>query len=209
MATAGDTHLCGEDFDDRMVEHQCSRPGMDAMTSSTNANAQMKSCVDDVLLVGGSTRIPKVQQLLTEHFGKELCKVINADQAIAYGAALQAAILTRTGNKDVPALLLQDGTPLPLIVTMNEREHHLMVPMNAAIPLKREQRFRCLNEEETLTVGVFPEKQDHFWISTCAWTSTSMVLLNVWLHRNNAEGKITIPVQRLSGEEIQKTTLDA
>ncbi|XP_027348777.1 heat shock cognate 70 kDa protein 2 isoform X4 [Abrus precatorius] len=166
-ATAGDTHLGGEDFDNRMVNHfvqefkrknkkdisgnaralrrlrtACERAkrtlsstaqttieidslyeGIDFYTTITRArfeelnmdlfrkcmepvekclrDAKMdKSSVHDVVLVGGSTRIPKVQQLLQDFFnGKELCKSINPDEAVAYGAAVQAAILSGEGNE--------------------------------------------------------------------------------------------------------------
>jgi heat shock 70kDa protein 1/2/6/8 len=68
-----------------------------------------------VVLVGGSTRIPKVQQLLQDFFnGKELCKSINPDEAVAYGAAVQAAILSGEGSEKVQDLLLLDVTPLSL-----------------------------------------------------------------------------------------------
>lgn len=74
-----------------------------------------KSTVHDVVLVGGSTRIPKVQQLLQDFFnGKELNKSINPDEAVAYGAAVQAAILTGEGGEKVQDLLLLDVTPLSL-----------------------------------------------------------------------------------------------
>ncbi|XP_042059537.1 heat shock cognate 70 kDa protein-like [Salvia splendens] len=74
-----------------------------------------KSSVLDLVLVGGSTRIPKVQQLLQDFFnGKELCKSINPDEAVAYGAAVQAAILSGEGNEKVQDLLLLDVTPLSL-----------------------------------------------------------------------------------------------
>nr|GEW89612.1 heat shock cognate 70 kDa protein 2-like [Tanacetum cinerariifolium] len=74
-----------------------------------------KNSVDDVVLVSGSTRIPKVQLLLQDFFnGKELCKSINPDEAVAYGAAVQAAILTGEGNQKVQDLLLLDVTPLSL-----------------------------------------------------------------------------------------------
>lgn len=67
----------------------------------------------EVVLVGGSTRIPKVQQLLQDFFnGKELCKAINPDEAVAYGAAVQAAILSGEGSEKVQDLLLLDVTPL-------------------------------------------------------------------------------------------------
>jgi len=72
-----------------------------------------KGTIDDVVLVGGSTRVPKVQQLLQDFFnGKELCKSINPDEAVAYGAAVQAAILSGEGNEKVQDLLLLDVTPL-------------------------------------------------------------------------------------------------
>ncbi|GMP67881.1 hypothetical protein CsSME_00027716 [Camellia sinensis var. sinensis] len=73
-----------------------------------------KSTVHDVVLVGGSTRIPKVQQLLQDFNGKELCKSINPDEAVAYGASVQAAILSGEGNEKVQDLLLLDVTPLSL-----------------------------------------------------------------------------------------------
>jgi len=60
-----------------------------------------KGTIDDVVLVGGSTRVPKVQQLLQDFFnGKELCKSINPDEAVAYGAAVQAAILSGRGQRE-------------------------------------------------------------------------------------------------------------
>nr|GEU40119.1 heat shock cognate 70 kDa protein 2-like [Tanacetum cinerariifolium] len=127
-ATAGDTHLGGEDFDNRMrtlsstaqttIEIDSLFEGIDFYSSITRArfeelnmdlfrkcmepvekcmrDAKMdKNSVHDVVLVGGSTRIPKVQQLLQDFFyGKELCKSINPDEAVVYGAAVQAAILT-------------------------------------------------------------------------------------------------------------------
>merc|ERR1712216_982906 len=181
-ATAGDTHLGGEDFDARLLQHfiaefkrknkkditgnpkamrrlrtACERAkrtlsstaqtsieidslfeGVDFYTSITRArfeelcmdlfrkcmdpvektlrDAKMdKSQVHEVVLVGGSTRIPKVQQLLSDFFnGKELCKSINPDEAVAYGAAVQAAILSGEGSEKVQDLLLLDVTPLSL-----------------------------------------------------------------------------------------------
>ena len=71
--------------------------------------------VHEVVLVGGSTRIPKVQQLLSDFFnGKDLCKSINPDEAVAYGAAVQAAILSGEGNEKVQDLLLLDVSPLSM-----------------------------------------------------------------------------------------------
>merc|ERR1712031_94058 len=73
-----------------------------------------KRGVHEVVLVGGSTRIPKVQSMIQEFFnGKEPCKSINPDEAVAFGAAVQAAILTGEGSSQVQDLLLLDVTPLP------------------------------------------------------------------------------------------------
>ena len=67
-----------------------------------------------MVLVGGSTRIPKIQELLTELFGKEPCKSINPDEAVAYGATVQAAIITDDSSDELQDLLLLDVTPLTL-----------------------------------------------------------------------------------------------
>merc|ERR1711871_1742300 len=183
-ATAGDTHLGGEDFDNRLLNHFCAEfkrkskkdllnsgnkralrrlrtacerakrtlsssaqasieidslfEGVDFYTSITRArfeelcmdlfrkcmdpvektlrDAKMdKSQVDDIVLVGGSTRIPKVQQMLSDFFnGKDLCKNINPDEAVAYGATVQAAILGGVKDDTTNDILLLDVTPLSL-----------------------------------------------------------------------------------------------
>jgi heat shock protein 1/8 len=181
-ATAGDTHLGGEDFDNRMVNFfvtefkrkykkditdnaralrrlrtSCERAkrtlsgstqasieidslydGIDFYSSITRArfeemNADLfrstmdpvekvlrdskidKANVHEIVLVGGSTRIPKIQQLVSDYFsGKEPCKSINPDEAVAYGAAVQAAILSGETSEKVSDLLLLDVTPLSL-----------------------------------------------------------------------------------------------
>ncbi len=75
-----------------------------------------QASIDEIVLVGGSTRIPKLQQLLQNFFnGKELNKSINPDEAVAYGAAVQAAILTGDKSEDVKDLLLLDVAPLSLV----------------------------------------------------------------------------------------------
>jgi len=70
--------------------------------------------VDDIVLVGGSTRVPKIQTMLAEFFGKKLCRSLNPDEAVAYGAAVQGAILTGARSKATDNLLLLDVTPLSL-----------------------------------------------------------------------------------------------
>jgi heat shock 70kDa protein 1/2/6/8 len=82
-----------------------------------------KSQIHEIVLVGGSTRIPKVQKLLQDLFnGKELNKSINPDEAVAYGAAVQAAILTGDKSEDVKDLLLLDVAPLSLVRIDQYRE---------------------------------------------------------------------------------------
>jgi heat shock protein 1/8 len=75
-----------------------------------------KASIHEIVLVGGSTRIPKVQKLLQDFFnGKELNKSINPDEAVAYGAAVQAAILTGDKSEEVKDVLLLDVAPLSLV----------------------------------------------------------------------------------------------
>jgi L1 cell adhesion molecule like protein len=208
-ATAGDTHLGGEDFDSRMVEYfmeefkrkhkkdlieskksvrrlrtACENAkrtlssstvatieidslfeGVDFNTSITRAKFEnicedlfrktmdpveqvlrdsklSKSEIHEIVLVGGSTRIPKIQQLLTDYFnGKELCKSINPDECVAYGAAVQAAILTGSKDEKISELLLLDVCPLSLGLETAGGVMTKIINRNTTVPAKKSQIF--------------------------------------------------------------------
>ena len=111
-----------------------------------------RSNIHDVVLVGGSTRIPKIQQLIQDFFhGKELCKSINPDEAVAYGAAFHAATLTgeisKVGNQ---LAVLRDVTPLSLGVELYSGAMNVIVPRNTTIPTKMVGRVTTAYENQTI-----------------------------------------------------------
>jgi L1 cell adhesion molecule like protein len=215
-ATAGDTHLGGEDFDNRLVNHfvqefkrkhkkdltsnaralrrlrtACERAkrtlsssaqtsveidslfeGIDFYTSITRARFEElcqdlfrstmdpvervlrdakidKSSVHEIVLVGGSTRIPKIQKLVSDYFnGKEPNKSINPDEAVAYGAAVQAAILTGDTSSKTQEILLLDVSPLSLGI---ETAGGVMTPLikrNTTIPTKKSEVFSTFSDNQ-------------------------------------------------------------
>jgi len=115
-----------------------------------------KSIVDDVVLVGGSSRIPKVQELLRDFFdGKDLCKSINPDEAIAYGAAVQAALLNE-GMKNVPKLELLDVTSLSLGEVTKSDIMSVVIPRNTTIPVSKTKEFVTTRDNQSeVLIGVY------------------------------------------------------
>lgn len=109
-----------------------------------------KSQIDDVVLVGGSTRIPKVQELLSGYFGgKELCKSVNPDEAVAYGAAVQGAVLMGNRDEKLQDLVLLDVCPLSLGVETSGQIMTVLIPRNTSIPTKKTQFFSTFADNQT------------------------------------------------------------
>ena len=108
-----------------------------------------KDNIDDVVLVGGSTRIPKIQQIVKDYFGKEANKKLHPDEAVAIGAAIQGAIANNVEDEGLERLVLLDVTPLSLGLELNNGKMGILIPRNTTIPCEKVEKYRNARDNQT------------------------------------------------------------
>jgi len=165
----------GEDFSETLTRAKFEELNMDLFRSTMKPVKKVlddsdltKKDIDEVILVGGSTRIPKIQQLVKEFFnGKEPSRGVNPDEAVAYGAAVQACVLSGNdcGAKDI---LVIDTVPLSLGIETVGGVLSKIITRNTAIPTKKSQEFStAADNQDTVTISVYEGerplvKDNHF-----------------------------------------------